>query len=350
MSEPHDFLFVTCQVGAEGALKRELAKYRPSFRFAYSRPGFLTFKLPAEHRLADDFDLKAIFARSYGFSLGKVEVTDEEAAAADVWKLAAGREFQALHVWPRDKFAPGEHDYEVGLTDESRAVEALLRRTAPPEFANLTTPKPTERGDLVLDVIVVEPNLWWVGYHRAAGLTTRRPGGIFDEIQLPYEAVSRAYLKMEEGLVWSGLPVRRGDTACEIGCAPGGSCQALLNRGLTVLGVDPAEMHPAVLDHPDFRHLRMRGAEVKRRELRGVRWLMTDMNVAPNYTLDTVEALVTHPDVEVEGMLLTLKLLDWRQADAAEDYRSRVQSWGFAKVRMRQLQHNRREFCLTAMR
>jgi 23S rRNA (cytidine2498-2'-O)-methyltransferase len=123
-----------------------------------------------------------------------------------------------------------------------------------------------------------------------------------------------------------------------------------LNRGLLVTGVDPAEMHPAVLDHPNFRHLRMRGAEMKRRELRGVRWLMTDMNVAPNYTLDTVEALVTHADVQVEGMLLTLKLLDWRQADDTETYHSRVQSWGFAKVRMRQLQHNRREFCLAAIR
>src|SRR5687767_10700923 len=173
MSEPHDFLFVTCQVGAEGALKRELAKYRPSFKFAYSRPGFLTFKLPSPHRLDDDFDLKAIFARSYGFSLGKVEVGTAEDAASAMWKLAADRAFTALHVWPRDKFAPGEHDYEVTLTDESRSVEELLRRTTPPELAALATKKPTERGDLVLDVILVEPELWWVGYHKAAGLTTR---------------------------------------------------------------------------------------------------------------------------------------------------------------------------------
>jgi len=350
MNESPSFLFVTCQVGAEAALKRELAKYRPTFKFAFSRPGFLTFKLPANHRLADDFDLKAIFARSYGFSLGKIDATSPEAAAREVRKAAAGRPFTALHVWPRDKYAPGEHDYEVGLTDESRAVETLLRGSAPPEFAHLATPKATERGDLVLDVVVVDPGLWWIGYHQAAALTTRRPGGIFDEIKLPYEAVSRAYLKMEEGLRWSNLPVARGDHACEIGCAPGGSCQALLERGLMVTGVDPAEMHPAVLDHPNFRHLHMRGADVKRRELRSIRWLMTDMNVAPKYTLDTVESLVTHADVQVEGLLLTLKLLDWNHADDAEEYRSRVQSWGFTKVRMRQLQHNRREFCLAAVR
>jgi 23S rRNA (cytidine2498-2'-O)-methyltransferase len=350
MSEAHEFLFITCQVGAEATLKRELAKYRPAFRFAYSRPGFLTFKLPTDHRLKDDFDLKSIFARSYGFSLGKVDATDEAAGIAEVWRLAAGREFQALHVWPRDVHAPGDHDFEPGLNAASRDLEQKLRVATPPEFKHLAAKRRTEAEQLVLDVVLLDPGVWWVGYHRASALLSRHPGGILDELELPYEAVSRAYLKMEEGLLWSQLPVRRGDLACEIGCAPGGSCQALLNRGLRVLGIDPAEMHPAVLDHPNFQHLQMRGAEVRRRELRGVRWLMTDMNVAPNYTLDTVEGLVTHPDVDVEGMLLTLKLLDWKQADDVEEYRARVQSWGYPKIRMRQMQHNRREFCLAAKR
>lgn len=349
--EVPEFLFVTCQVGAEATLKRELAKYRPSFRFAFSRPGFLTFKLPPNHRLTIDFDLKAIFARSHGFSLGKVDVGADPAAAAEqVWRMAGDRPITALHVWPRDRHAPGEHGYEVGLTPESRAVEELLRSKVPERLAALRSKEPTKTGDLVLDVIVLEPNAWWLGVHGADDLTTRRPGGIFDEIELPYEAVSRAYLKMEEALRWSRLPVKPGDAAAEIGCAPGGSCQALLRRQMSVMGIDPAEMHPAVLDHPNFAHIRKRGAEVRKRQFAGVRWLMTDMNVAPTYTLDTVEAIVTHEDVDIEGMILTLKLLDWAQADAVEDYRARIQSWGYTKIQMRQLQHNRREFTVAAIR
>lgn len=350
MPESPEFLFITCQVGAEQALKRELAHYRPTFRFAYSRPGFLTFKLPANHRLADDFELHAVFARAYGFSLGKVAVENADATAREVWKLAEGCELTALHVWPRDRFAPGEHGYEPSQTDESRAVEELLRRAAPDAVAHLRTKEPTKKGDLVLDVIVIEPKLWWVGYHRASTLATRRPGGLFDEIKLPYEAVSRAYLKMEEALRWSKLPVKPGDHAVEIGCAPGGSCQALLRRNLLVTGIDPAEMHPAVIDHPNFTHIRKRGSEVRKREFSTAKWLMTDMNVAPNYTLDTVEAIVTHKDVDIVGLLLTLKLLDWSQADHIADYVSRVQSWGYDKIQCRQLQHNRREFCLAAIR
>lgn len=361
MSDQSQFLFITCQVGAEPALKRELGKYRPGFRFAYSRPGFLTFKLPEKHGLKDDFDLKSIFARAYGFSLGKVEVPESfvctaslaptlVAPAKEVWKLAGDREFDALHVWPRDRYAPGKHDFEVAQTAESLAADEAIRAAAPERCAALKTKRTTKKGDRVLDVVVVDPNLWWVGYHRAGTLPTCRPGGIFEEIQLPPDAVSRAYLKLEEGVRWSGLPLAEGEHAAEIGCAPGGACQALLNRGLLVSGVDPAEIHPDVAGHPNFRHLRMRGNEVKKREFTGVKWLMTDMNVAPKYTLDTVEGIVTHPGVEIEGLLLTLKLLDWDQADDAAEYVSRVQSWGFEHVHCRQLQNNRREFCLAALR
>ena len=49
-----DFLFVTCQIGFERAVKREVAGGWPAFRFAFSQPGFLTFKLPPDHGLADD--------------------------------------------------------------------------------------------------------------------------------------------------------------------------------------------------------------------------------------------------------------------------------------------------------
>lgn len=351
MPDQPQFLFMTCQVGAEPTLKSEMARYRPNFRFAYSRPGFLTFKLPEKHHLADDFELHSVFARAYGFSLGRVAVDDDPASAvAAVWQLAGDRPLKALHVWPRDRLAPGERGFEVGQTDESRAVEIMLRAAAPAKFESLRTKRLTQPGELVLDVVVIDPKLWWVGYHRAGSVASRRAGGLYDDIELPYEAVSRAYLKMEESLRWSKLPVRSGDEAAEIGCAPGGSCQALLKRGLLVTGIDPAEIHPAVLDHPNFRHLQMRGGDVKRREFRDVRWLMTDMNVTPTYTLDTVEGIVTHREVNIEGLLLTLKLLSWEYAEHIPEFIARVQSWGYGHVQCTQLQHNRREFCLAALR
>ena len=57
------------------------------------------------------------------------------------------------------------------------------------------------------------------------------------------------------------------------------------------------------------------------------------MNVAPAYTLDTVEAIVTHHEVDVRGLLLTLKLPDWKLAAEVPDWLARIRSWGYAEVR-----------------
>jgi len=165
---------------------------------------------------------------------------------------------------------------------------------------------------------------------------------------LPADAVSRVYLKMLEAMRWADFRIRRGQRVIEIGCAPGGASQALLDAGAHVIGIDPAEMHPLVLGHPRFRHIRRRSKEVRRHEFQGVDWLTCDINLPPNYTLDTVEAVVAHPGVEFRGLLLTLKLLDWSMAEKIPEYLERVRSWGFASVAARQLHHNRREVCVAA--
>ncbi|HEV7224530.1 MAG TPA: SAM-dependent methyltransferase [Pirellulales bacterium] len=349
--EPAPFLMITCQVGAERAVKGELARRWPEFRFAYSRPGFLTFKLPADHGLAEDFNLESAFARSYAFSLGKAAGETLEERARQVRQLAGMRPFARLHVFERDRLAPGDHGYEPALTPAAAEAEAaILGAWSADAGAPALEERPMAKaGDLALDCALVQEDEWWIGYHRARSWASRRPGGL-SRLKLPDEAVSRAYLKMEEALRWSRLPIRAGERAAELGCAPGGSCQALLRRGLLVAGIDPAAVDPKVLAEPNFLHIRKRGADVRRRDFRNVRWLMTDMNVAPSYTLDAVEPIVTHKQVNIRGLLLTLKLLDWKLADDLPEYLERIKSWGFPYLRARQLQHDRQEICVAALR
>ena len=154
---------------------------------------------------------------------------------------------------------------------------------------------------------------------------------------------------MEEAIRWSQLPIPEGAQVAEIGSAPGGASQALLARGMIVTGIDPAEMDAEVLKNAHFTHLRRRSNQVRRREFRKIRWLTVDMNVAPSYTLDAVEAIVLHPKISIRGMILTLKLPEWHLAAEVPDYVGRVKSWGYNIVRVRQLQHNRREICLVAL-
>jgi len=352
MSEPPKFLFVTCQVGAERAVKTEAARLG-DFRVAFSRPGFLTFKMPAAAELPDDFKLRSAFARSHGFSLGGVRGSSGESMAQEVWRVFGAHSCRRIHVWPRDAAPPGEHGFEPGVTDECRQIKELLRQACPrPEMLapdDADSRRPAPRGEPILDCVVVEPDHWWVGFHRARSFASRWPGGMMP-LDLPPDAVSRAWLKMEEALRWSRLPIPAGARVAEIGSAPGGASQALLARGLLVAGIDPAAMAPIVLAHPRFRHIRRRAAQVRRREFRKFRWLTADMNVAPNYTLDVVEDIVTHREVRVRGMLLTLKLFEWELAERLPEYIERIRSWGYNLVRARQLQHNHQEVCVAVLR
>lgn len=366
MKPPAQFIFATCQLGAERVLKQEFLRECPEWKPAFSRPGFVTFKAPPGDEGAAALDLRLVFARAWGHCLGKTTAESASGRAEEAWRLVEAAEIldeiRALHVWPRRLRPEAEESPSVSLSADPLVAEAdrLLRQTCPetcPASARLAqsshSPEqhsgPARADDIALDCILVEPNEWWLGWHRATTPNARWPGGLFP-VSEPANMVSRAYLKMDEALAWSRLPVEKGDVCAELGAAPGGASQALLARGLTVCGVDPADMAPAVLAHPDFHHWKMRGADIRRRYFVPVRWLMADMNVAPNYTLDCVESIVTHRAVHVRGMLLTLKLADWDLADRVPDWIERVRSWGFRDVRARQLLHNRQEICIAALR
>ena len=355
------FLFMTCRAGAEAALKQEIARSEPTWRPAFSRPGFLTFKLaekPADSRqLAER---QWTFAHAQGISLERFTGGELSQLADQVWQLEGIKHLldsgtiADIHVWELPPAGGEEQPAEVAATPLAREIEAAIRAAAPETWAKRRRPttgrrRPAPRGGVVLDVVVIQPGEWCVGYHTAVTVPQRWPGGAVP-IPIPPHAVSRAYVKMEEALQWSRLPLASGDECVEIGCAPGGASQALLDRGLFVTGIDPADVEPALREHPRFRHLKKRGRDVRRHEFLGVRWLAADMNIPPQATLDEVEAIVTHPQVSIRGLVLTLKLADWSHAERLSEYLSRVRSWGYRDVRARQLLSGGQEVCLVALR
>ena len=251
------FVFAVAQAGAERPLKNEIAREHPELRFAFSRPGFVTFRAPETVR--DDFRA----AQRVRAHLGRLarqgrRRDDDGTLARDAWQLVgaelAGRVPSAhLHVWQRERPLPGDEDFDGSAGELARAIGALLverlhRTLAEPPAVNAEA----AAGELVLDCVLVERHEWWLGWHRAAAPETRWPGGV-PQIAIPVPLISRAYLKIVEALRWSELPIAAGDRCVEIGSSPGGSCLALLERGLLVTGIDPAEMDPAVLAHPASR-------------------------------------------------------------------------------------------------
>ncbi len=297
--------------------------------------------------------------RLCGEVLGKVDGEDSNALIQSAQELSQQHgttadsssgnqaEWNALHVFQRDTHTPGFRGFQPGESALVAAVAAQIRES---KANSLPVPNRTaDIGDRILDILLIDPNRWLVGRHVAVEEFERYPGGV-PSVPSPSEIVSRAYLKIAEALIWSQFPISPGDACVEIGSAPGGAAQRLLDLGLKVTGIDPAEMDPMVLAHPRFEHWQNKSLGVKRRLFRKFKWLMCDANVAPNYTLDAVEDIVTYETSRFEGLLLTLKLSSYELASSLPQYEARIRSWGFSNVRIRQLANNRSECCAMALR
>jgi len=339
---------VTCQSGADAALKAEMARRWPELKPGFTRPGFATFRLPETHQPGRELNLRCAFPRFAAFTLASISADTPAEAAAQLWRSVADVPAQQLHVFSRDGASPAEREFHPGVGPGLEEAEAALIAAAPAE-RKVQVNRLVKPDKLILDCVLVKPLQWWIGYHWGTSPPARWPGGV-PHYRLPENAVSRAYLKMREAIAWSRFPMDAGDRCAELGSAPGGGTQALLGRGLHVMGIDPAQMDPVVLAHPRFQHIRKRGDDLKRREYRGIRWLTADINVVPEEALRVVQSIVTHQDVSIRGLILMLKLRDWNLADKLPDYIQRVKDWGYRHVRARQLAYNRREVCLAAIK
>ncbi|MDR0521065.1 MAG: hypothetical protein LBH00_04325 [Planctomycetaceae bacterium] len=364
------FIFSTCQIGAETAFKKEIARSFPDMRPAFARPGFVSFKCGGDvpdDRRCSSLLRSSVFARCAAVSMGKIESADFDRIAAEVWRLTAENRLfvNRVHVFCRDPFPPDKRDFEPHIPPELIDLHrSIIAKCPQKKFLGTGADDlfhPAENGETVLDVAVAEPELIFAGYHDVpAGNVSedcpvhcRYSGGIIP-LTLPPDAVSRAWLKFSEGLRWSGFSVQKGDRVLDIGASPGGCSQFLLSLGAEVIGIDPGETAPAVRNQPGFQHIRSKVRGVKHSVFQNVRYMTADMNVAPNYTLDVLEEIVTKNNGSIRGMLFTLKLIHWELADQLPKMLERIRHWkngshsGFADVRCRQLVFNRQEVMVAA--
>ncbi|MDZ4848602.1 MAG: SAM-dependent methyltransferase [Pirellulaceae bacterium] len=341
------YLFVGCQHGAEAVIKQSFCEPNGPFRLSFSRPGFVTLKSELSVPAWSAAIPESPFIRVRGHALSRLEGDSADSLISQAIEKYRSLDWTDLHVFQRDIAMPGWNGFEPGRSQLAALIgdqfQAELEKAGDARASRIN--RTTDWNARVLDVIIIEPNQWWIGSHLVESSFDRWPGGVFP-ISEPAEMVSRAYLKMAEAIHWSRLPFKPGESVVEIGSSPGGACQYLLDLGMKVVGIDPAEMAPEIIANPNFEHIRSRSIQVKRRFFSRFRWLVCDANVSPVYTLDTVEAIVTYPTTAIEGMLLTIKLSDWEKANDIEAHIERIRQWGYSKIEVRQLSYNRRECCV----
>lgn len=327
--EQAGFVFALCNPHLERVLKGEVAAALPAWRPSYQRKGFVTFKLENGCRW-DDLSANLACARRLCLSLGRFKTAAEAFDALD----GVTHRHQVVYEDHRLQPRPAEHP----------ATPAV--------------------GDEVGTVVSLSDDEHWAGLHRHAPWLSPDPGGD-SGVVMPDAAPSRAWLKLEEAARFFGLEFRAGEIAVELGCAPGGVVHALLERGVSVIGVDPAGMAEIVqkreivdLDQAPansawFHHCRKPAALVSRRDLmaadRGPAWFLSDMNQAPDVVLRECERFVKMAP-GIRGVLITLKLSDLGEVVGKQHWIEALKAIGFSTVRLQQLAVHHRELALLGLR
>lgn len=336
-----DFIFVLNNGGAERALKLEVASMKLRWRFSYQKKGFVAFK--AEPDLGQ-FTFSTLlapvaFARRICLSIGKA--TSKEGAAQLVMdaigKYPAGEE----HIVHYAHY----HDYKM------RGI---------PKFPAKLAKRPRV-GQCIGTVVELGENEFFAGLHIHRPYLSPDPAGD-SGINLPEKSPSRAWLKFEEAVRFFNISFTKKDIVVEVGCAPGGVALALLDRGISVIGVDPALMADVVLVHsidnrynvptdkPWFFHCKKPASRVGKKDLgRGVTWFMSDMNQSPEVIIKEFLrfAGMAH---SIRGGLMTLKLTDLSQVVEKGKWFAMLRTAGFKTIRLQSLNVHHRELVLMALR
>jgi len=400
LDREYNFIYVVCQTSSNPLVKLEVGGQFPQARLAFSRPGFLTFKVPDGNSVLPE--LISTFSRTLGWGLGSIKGVDEADLVAETVQRALAHHVDHIHVFERDPCLPGEKHganlrFEPGISPLAKNLRhrisellhesGLCKQPQPAsaggadelsgavvadgpacpdpsanrrQIATPTAPAPAPAPaspiavnceafprQLVLNLIQVDPGQFWFGLHRVDRVEQRWVGGV---PQLPdFQPVSRAWYKIAEALRWSRIRLRPNDVCVELGSAPGGGCQRLLQLNAKIIAIDPAELHDDVVSHVDVTHIRRRGREVPRNLLRNAKWMISDANIVP-YDLFSILDQWHREGVLFRGMLLNLKLARKNWFQEVDEYRAKVKGWGYRYVRTRQLAFNRGEICLWAAR
>lgn len=340
------FIAVVAQAGVEATLKSTLqinTKDTGSWRAAFQRPGFVTFK--SEQALAEDVVVPSVLARAWFISHGRASSFDELCNKLN--ELLQRHVPNRVHVFCRDQFAVDESPAPRELFARSLQLESELA-TRLPRLSELYGK--AMANDLVLSVCEVDPSQWWLGLHRHTPAHSPYPGGR-PRLSLPEQAPSRAYLKAEEAIGWAGIQLDSNTTVLELGSAPGGAVWAFLQHQARVVGIDPGAMAPQVLAHPRYSHVNAAVADVTDDAWPNrCDYLFVDLNLAPIKSLHAIERALPHIKRHLRGMIVTFKIHGEKQLADLPSLMARLGSFGFSNLRARQLGFNRREICVVAMR
>lgn len=288
--------------------------------FAQSPPIFVRHICPAEKAVPVD---------------GSAEDLDRLAAAAESFRARVLQPFSVqsriltpVHTGNSGARAPGARVY--GRFEINERLAAVLAAGGAP----IDVRQPVQ----VLSVVVAGGRAY-LGLSRARENLSGWAGGERRLARRPGQ-ISRAAFKLEEACEAFGLRLPPRGKALDLGAAPGGWTQWLRSRGLEVVAVDPAVLHPSLAADPGVRHVK-RPAQAFFPAKERFDVIVNDMRMdaQASAALMNEAAAALNPG---GWAVVTLKLPQRRPAAAARSALERLKA-RYELIGARQLFHNRSE-------
>ncbi|SIQ41306.1 MULTISPECIES: SAM-dependent methyltransferase [unclassified Paenibacillus] len=202
--------------------------------------------------------------------------------------------------------------------------------------------EPEQKHTEILVAVYASRDTLYAGIGTPAEMLSDWPGGAV-RFQKEEGQISRAKFKLLEAEREFGLDYASFRNAVDIGAAPGGWTSLLLERGLRVTAIDPAELHPSLLAYRTLTVLRKNAAEVSFQP-GAFDLLVCDMSWSPMQMTKLVLDLV--PALQQGGTaIVTVKLMHRKPLQTIREVKSRL-SAAFDILGARQLFHNREEMTL----
>ncbi|UVI27673.1 SAM-dependent methyltransferase [Paenibacillus spongiae] len=168
------------------------------------------------------------------------------------------------------------------------------------------------------------------------------PGGAI-RFQREEGQISRAKFKLLEAERAFKLHFADFRDALDIGAAPGGWTHLLLERGLYVTAVDPANLHPSLAKHPRLTYWKKNASEVHLQP-GSFNLLVCDMSWSPMQMCKLI--LDLHEALQGGGTaIVTVKLMHKKPLQTIRDVMAKLETV-FTVKKAKQLFHNREEITL----
>jgi 23S rRNA (cytidine2498-2'-O)-methyltransferase len=167
------------------------------------------------------------------------------------------------------------------------------------------------------------------------------PGGMRRYAREPGQ-VSRSEFKLLEALEAFEIGLRPGEHALDLGASPGGWTRVLVERGMSVVAVDQAELHPTIAVHPSVTHHRTHAQELASiAGLPAFSFVANDMRMDAR---DSARLMVSLKPRLADGgsAVMTLKLPKSRGVTVLHAARD-ILKHDYQVAGVRQLFHNRNE-------